>query len=425
MRNYEDIYSFLYFGFLTNNPYEKDKILLPELNLASIEHNSTVFNKSENDIIEEGVKALTSSYKNVSGDLHIVPLSGGCDSRAILAGLVNAGLESKIVTVTFGAPGSLDYELGAKLSRKLGLRHKQLDLTRIDLDYSRLVKTAQNGCSWTFLLDGFYNSLITDEYGKDATYWSGYMGGELAGSHLPLKENVSWGLAKQYFVEWNRFVRSINLTPSSYCPENSLPNHPLIDRSMLSYDEQLDFVFRQQNYIKRVVTFEGYTYKKPFLDTDWVRFILGLPRQYRIDNYIYKKVLLRAYPGFFALPTTNTYGGALSVSNTELKLRKALSKIRNRVDKRIALFGMNIDSIWNRLGVLRSSNYVEYNTALRSQKNFKDVIRQLIDELIERKIVDWIDINMIWDQHQKRKANHGEALILLAALELSLKNYDN
>jgi hypothetical protein len=44
--------------------------------------------------------------KTFDNDIHILPLSGGCDSRAILGGLLENLPKSQIVTVTYGIPGT-------------------------------------------------------------------------------------------------------------------------------------------------------------------------------------------------------------------------------------------------------------------------------------------------------------------------------
>ena len=41
----------------------------------------------------------------------MVPLSGGLDSRTILAALLEAGLKDRITTVTYGTPGTWDYDI--------------------------------------------------------------------------------------------------------------------------------------------------------------------------------------------------------------------------------------------------------------------------------------------------------------------------
>ena len=41
--------------------------------------------------------------------------------------------------------------------------------------------------------------------------------------------------------------------------------------------------------------------------------------------------------------------------------------------------------------------------------------------LKKRKIVDWIDIDEIWKRHINKTADHADALLTLASLEIHLK----
>lgn len=60
-------------------------------------------------------------------------LSGGLDSRAILGGLISAGLKDSIVTVTFGTPGTYDFDIGKKIATELGIKHELIDLTSVEM----------------------------------------------------------------------------------------------------------------------------------------------------------------------------------------------------------------------------------------------------------------------------------------------------
>jgi asparagine synthetase B (glutamine-hydrolysing) len=54
---------------------------------------------------------------------HVVPLSGGLDSRLILCALLEHTEAKNIRTYTHGIPGSYDFEIGAQLAKEAGTRH--------------------------------------------------------------------------------------------------------------------------------------------------------------------------------------------------------------------------------------------------------------------------------------------------------------
>ena len=53
--------------------------------------------------------------------------------------------------------------------------------------------------------------------------------------------------------------------------------------------------------------------------------------------------------------------------------------------------------------------------------DLRKIIYESIMDLKQRKIVEWIDIDGIWKRHINKKANHADALLVLASLEIYLK----
>src|SRR5690606_28099784 len=102
-------------------------------------------------------------------------------------------------------PKTLDYEIGGLVARKLGVRHEYINLEKTAISREGLVQTIRTGARWTFAFDAYFNSLVKMKFGSDATYWSGFMGGASAGSHLRPQPTSTWEEAKEYFVRANRF----------------------------------------------------------------------------------------------------------------------------------------------------------------------------------------------------------------------------
>ena len=113
------ILSFLHFGYLPQIP----RNLSSEPWAGNKSEACDTIRKSldKPKLIAQGIHALKAAFQNIIGGMHIVPLSGGLDSRAILGGLLNAGLKKQITTVTFGTPGTLDYEIGSYVAKRIGL----------------------------------------------------------------------------------------------------------------------------------------------------------------------------------------------------------------------------------------------------------------------------------------------------------------
>jgi len=410
MRNEDQILAYLHFGYLPKFCTDLESKSWAKFGINSKKPKINIYDEAL--LIEKGIKSFKSSIANniEEGYLNIVPLSGGLDSRAILAGLIDLGLKEEIITVTFGTPTTFDYDLGKYIAQQAGVKYEVIDLTEVELDQSSLEEVAQTTNNWTYLIDSFYNYLIRNKFGKDVVYWSGFMGDPLAGSHS--YDTNFWEDALDKFIYKNRFSKSIKLTPKSFNPKDILPQEPLLNKE-ISYIEQLDFSIRQEAAIKPIVLSDDYNYKTPFLDQEWVNFILSIPQKYRNDEYLYKKILQKAYPDLFSLPTANNFGLPLEAPQWRKGVQKLLWHWRSSLHKVLP------SSPWvRRPGI----NYIDFKEGLIKRKDLKNIIYNNMQDLKQRKIINWIDFDKIWNEHQSQKYDHSKALILLASLEIYLKS---
>lgn len=410
----QQILSFLHFGYVPDVP--DDMTQVPWIGDYARTERNPVETIKEPELIDRGVHILEKAFRDVRGELHILPLSGGLDSRAILGGLLNAGIKDNIIAVTFGTPGTLDYTIGRRVAEHTGVKHESIDLTRIELKHDLLVETARESGAWNWIFDAFYNRLICEKFGKEAIYWSGFMGEALTGAHLPETVSRTWDEARKYFITWNRFTRSTTLTPPEYKPESMLPEVPMLPQNLLSYDDQLDFVIRQQSYIRVILLREGYIYRTPFLHPEWFDFILCVPRRYRQNQYLYRKILRKAYPELFALPTKTNDGLPLDAPVWKVQAHnisvRVLSGIRRLVPGILR-------------GVYPKINYIDFDSSIRGHHDINELVYRNLQDLKRRRIVDWIDIDSIWQRHIRGRGNYADALTLLASLEINLKVKDN
>ena len=258
---------------------------------------------SQNELIKKGgdlfQKAINTNFK--INEKHLVPISGGLDSRAILAGLLEQTESKNIYTFTFGQPGSYDYEIGNKLAKELGTKHRVYNLKENIWQLEELIRTSKRFDLQTNLFFHPNTSKILSDY-DGINYWSGFMGDPIAGSHLDSDEGQTVEAVKLKFIQKNTFVKSINL-----CSAKPTDLYPLIGINK-SYDEimtqteNIDFTNRQLKYIAPHVLFNGLTLKIPFLDQNWCEFMLSVNKWHREGTSLYKEILIKTYPKLF------TYG---------------------------------------------------------------------------------------------------------------------
>jgi hypothetical protein len=369
----------------------------------------------ESALIELGIRTLRETFADPGEGPHVVFLSGGLDSRGILCGLLEAGLKDQIVAVTYGTPGTLDYEIGRAVAQRTGVRHEAIDLTQVPLTQELLDKAAVQLGQWLWLFDVLYIRMCYWRYGKEATYWSGHLGGTYGGDgHLYPENSDSWEMAVSRFAasDRNRVVRSVDLYPPDFDPKSVLPQVPVLEHTWLNYDEQIDFLFRQHASATQLLLPKGYRSRQPYMSHAWAHFMLKVPRRYLEDHYLYKKILKQAYPDLYSLPTKNLLGLPLGAPRWRYHLRRAVSF--SRVTARRLVPGA-------RWPTLPGENYIDFDRALRSREDIKMLVHENIQALHRRGIIDWIDITSPWDDHQRGRANHGYALTLLASLEVCLR----
>ena len=412
MLDVQAIVAYLHFGYIPQVP---DDVYQQPWAADQFETNGGALeNLSEPQLIAQGVRALKAAFNNIPRGTHIVPLSGGLDSRAILGGLLVAGLKDQITTVTFGTPGTWDYDIGSYVAGQMDVRHEAIDLTKVELKQELLEKTAINlgACTWLFDAFYFYNIFVGKRFGEDAIYWSGFMGEALSGAHLLPKQSKYWNEAVVRFANWNRFVKSVCPHPPDFEPKDFLPQKPFFSQSRLSYDDQLDFFVRQQAYIRNVVLPKGYEYRTPFLQNEWVNFILSVPRSYREKQYLYKEILRKAYPKLFSLPTKNNFGLPLNAPKWQVFATKAQLRVQTAGRRFLPTLPWRVDPM---------ANYIDFDRGLRERDDLKRVVHESLQDLKKRKVVDWVDIDGIWKRHQDQERNHADALTLLTSLEIYLK----
>jgi hypothetical protein len=401
--------AFLYYGYIPHIPQD-----INEQDWLTTKEESTVISKpvTEAFLINEGVQKLKQLFTHSDKGLQVILLSGGLDSRAILGGLIESGFRDQLVTVTFGVPGTWDYRIGRLVAQHANVRHYNFDLRDIVIKQEALEETARKLNQWMWLFDAFFIRQLYEQFGTEPTYWSGFMGDPLSGSHVTKQPSQSWQIALQRFARRNKFCRSLDLRMPGFDPTSVLPQSPICDPCQLGYDDQLDFFLRQFGYIKQIVLPNRYNTRTPFLRPEWTDFVLNLPHHLRYNQYLYKKILYRTYPDLFSLPTKTNYGLPICSPTAAVWLRRQFSRAYSGLRRHI------YPQFWS---IHPAENYIDFDRQIRENDHLKKLIYINIKSLKERLKATWIDLDVLWHRHQLGQANNGRVLTLLASLEIYLK----
>lgn len=282
-----------------------------------------------------------------------VSLSGGLDSRMLLAAVNKLYPDYQGYACTFGISNCLDIEIAKQVMEKVNWKHQLFYFTNENWFESRLKKIWQT--------DGMLN--ILHMHGSEFLpvikesiniNFNGFAGDAIAGSSFMnvgnlnkrMNEKIARGFYKQYFG-----LAEIN--DSFYDTQKVLPN--LIANRV-----------RRFTAMGTVNALQLIEQRKPFLDNELFEFIHSLSDDYRYDNKIYSTALLRTFPEFFSKIPWQKTG---RIIGQRPNLYQNLVDLGQRVLSKLGMLGINKgytnyknwlkeENIANKLGLLlkRSSS---------------------------------------------------------------------
>lgn len=355
--------------------------------------------------------AVDAELSAAGGDgTHVVPLSAGLDSRAILATLLERPdvATSDVETVTFGTPGTWDFEIGKQVAAAAGVQNRTVDLRPDAFEWplEGLQAVAARASSPVRVFERYVNAAVT-RVADGSTVWSGFLGGTTTGHHLIEQPPGSWERAVEAFVDESHYT---SLRFANHDPSRTLPADPYVPATALPYPNQLSFAHRQPCYIRPVVVGDGKR-STPFANPEWLRVVLNVPHEYRVGRKILIDAMSDAFPDLFSLPTDANAGFPLSVGKKRRKLRRGQLLVRSRLASRVGRPFTHPDT-----------NYVDFDRAFRAESGLRDTAAVLVDSLAERDLGVDVHPRAVWDAHQEG-ADRSTDIKVLCSLELYLREH--
>ena len=294
------------------------------------------------------------------------------------------------------------------VAESAGTNHAEFSLDKYEYTLEKEINVSCKIDHQTYLfhhppieeLEELYNGMI---------FWSGYIGDVIAGSHLPHVASVTPEDAKIKKIKEETLARSVQLSNLSDECFLDIIDCEFFEKEKLCYEEQIEANHKLIKNTAPHILYKGFRYKIPLVDTHWTDFMLSLDNFYRRNLYLYIKILLEAFPKCFSLPVKNNNGLPLSAKRYKLYKKVITDKFKNKL---------------NKSGSVPSNkriNYIDFKEAIINREDFRTIIYENIMDLKNRKIVDWINIEDIWQEHINYKIDHSKALMILASLEIHLK----
>lgn len=271
------------------------------------------FTDSEKDLLdrldETFVQVFQRLIASARGSQIVVPLSGGLDSRIIVAMLKRLGFED-VICFSYGKKGNKEAEISRQVAEALGYRyyfveytnHKWHNFACTD-EMKAYYSYASNFVSVPHIQDILAVNELKYE-GKipeNAVFVPGHAGDMLSGGHIPpdygrpgaynlerfLEDNIKkhyslwkWDEAKLGSLFRDRIRQSVG----------DISVHD--DESCANAIELFDFKERQAKFIVnsvRVYEFYGFKWSLPLWDRELMNYFLKVPFEYRIKQLLYIK----------------------------------------------------------------------------------------------------------------------------------------
>ncbi len=288
-------------------------------------------------------RELRTSGKRVA----VVPLSGGLDSRLVLATLLELLPAKDIHCYTYGFEGHLDYEIAPLVARRAGVSHTLRGFHEISFDLEEFEAsvgdlTIENAPSLN-LIAHYYtkklSALCLAELPSDAAIWSGFLGdrvwvGKWLGEPEPPPERELRASIARYVATYAHPFKARLLSGrydpverllAIYANAGSRPEHS-------SWCEVIDLQQRQYSVKKSFVDGDR-RYVFPLAAPGVVSSLLSLPVAQRAEYRFYRRYALDGHAALFSCPTTTRFGAPLRRSQLREQLDRGLRLTRKRLER--------------------------------------------------------------------------------------------
>jgi hypothetical protein len=182
-----------------------------------------------------------------------------------------------------------------------------------------------------------------------------------------------------------------------------------LSQSGLLLDQQLNYSLRQRQLLQPTVVVNGFNFRTPFLNRDWVNFMIHAPYKLLLDQYLYKRILKESYKDLANLPSETGAGMPFHASRYKVYLGKAIAKIKPHI--------IHSDPYSSH----PRTNYINWTESLRHKGPFQDTVSETLHELKKRAIFDDHELDVWWCDHLNRKMDYTKLLLNLSSLELLLR----
>lgn len=261
-------------------------------------------------------------------------LSGGLDSRAILAAVDYLGLNDKINSAyTFGQKGCWDIIIAKQLAKIAGINHVVAELNA-DTWRANIDSAIGNTFGAKNTIDA--NGTVLKKMNPSWPVLSGIMGDVVCGGSY-LREELINSTTQEIPGTLYNLLRKQKGIRNSKLLKNYKGSKVDLGTAYSAKDLYLVVTYGM-NYIDVKVLGDQFYYIKPFMDNELVDFMYGLPDEWRIKGRLYKEMLVKYFPKYYSeIPWQRTCAPISTIINKTIFTDTIKKGEKNR--EQAVLFG--------------------------------------------------------------------------------------
>ena len=392
------------------------------------------YNTPKEVFVDELIKVFKKAVEIRLRDEHnyAVSLSGGLDSRSILAA-INEDLKNKVLAYTFGSLDCDEIKIAKKVTKVAGVKHIIFEISP-----NIIIENAEKE---VFLSDGLdyigvsyilpIHKLIKERYNIDVVF-DGIALGTLLGGHF-LNPKLLEIKDKDELFEWiYGYIRLFsdselsNLFLEDYYKK--IKKFPLIslkkEFQKLNDPNPANFVdhFFLLNHIRRwtlgghVLIHFNIETSVPTYDNDLIDLVLKIPPELRANNKIYRPFLKKLTPELVRIPYNYT-GIRPDLPLPFWKLGEKYLRFKDKIKKLLWKYSKG------RIFIKKKRGYVEFDEWFKIDENWKKYFKELLlsEKALIKRYIDQSYIRKLILEHERGNRNNSVKLLYVATFELFLR----
>ncbi|MEL6159069.1 MAG: asparagine synthase-related protein [Cyanobacteria bacterium J06623_5] len=364
--------------------------------------------------------------RSLKGEKTGLTLSGGLDSRAIIAAMPNHG--PKIEAITYGKKGCEDIQIAKRVAKVKGANFHAVEINSENWLNSRIAKVWETDGSCSLIHMQFTAAL---DKVKESNLFScilhgaggdGFVGGDHLFEHSQDDSQLDYYILKRLnlinFADSETHKASVlNRFKSYYQTLGNCPHVLYIDSRIRS------FLLKD---IKVSATY-GIECRMPFLDNDFQEFLYAVPNELKHNNYLYSKMLLAKFPDFFETIPRQGTGVPISppgfLRKANKKLEQFAYRIHNKLKRVVRSQGFSFPE-WD--PSKPKGDFYDYNTWLREEPARSFVEEILLNpEALYPAYISEEKVKQHWQAHLSGEADQFDKLGQILTFEIWLQQVFN